>query len=515
MDIKAPKEPKILITKPKSFFVLVIGDYGAILVFGKGNTLEMRNFFPNTDSKYLDDLKDIISADPQTPVYVLIDVLDQTYNPQSLPAVNALSIGGLVKKRLERDFPDNSLKGSLFIDRNQTGRKDWNYLFIATPYAPPLTEWLEAILALPNRLKHIGLVPVESEVFFNKVSKLVYPKVKSPFNIQMLVMHTKVGGIRQVVYKNGRIIFSRLISVENIEDDQIVAGQFEQEIQNTLQYLTRASKSTEKIEVFIICGTAIKTALSTNKEFHIYTPYEISVHMGFKNAVLPNDKFTDVMFGMMYCNARPVLPFSTSETRLLNNLYVTHKVSKALSALFCFTIFAIYALYFITTESISNQIDADQEKLGYIAREIDSRKKETKIDESESRKIIEVTSIYKTLTEDKLNPKAILSRVQKAIRKDATIRSFEWKSNNISTVPQASTPNPLGMTALEISISVSFINTGNSYQELFNNFDNFVKNIENEFKEYQVEYTRINQQITFQESKQQIPINITLRGPKS
>ena len=106
--VKAPKSK----SKAKRF-VLIVGDEGSILVSMQGAKVIRRLFAPSAQPSHSEAMVDLMKGNPSAPIYVLMDVMDQQYLPQTFPPVSSLSVGGLVKRRLERDFQPDDFKGSL------------------------------------------------------------------------------------------------------------------------------------------------------------------------------------------------------------------------------------------------------------------------------------------------------------------------------------------------------------------------------------------------------------------
>ena len=83
-----------IMPKPSKFlkgprFVLFIGDEGTILLYMKKNVVLSRQFVPDTSEQHLEELRASIAADPQAPLSMVIDNLDQTYVQQTLPPVSS------------------------------------------------------------------------------------------------------------------------------------------------------------------------------------------------------------------------------------------------------------------------------------------------------------------------------------------------------------------------------------------------------------------------------------------
>src|SRR4051812_47909467 len=106
-----------------SKFVLFAGDEGAILIHMQGSSVLKRLFAPNPEPDSTKAFRDLLAAAPQVPLFMLVDMIDQSYVRHDLPPVSALSINRLVKRRLDRDFGVDDLKGAVRLGREKGGRR--------------------------------------------------------------------------------------------------------------------------------------------------------------------------------------------------------------------------------------------------------------------------------------------------------------------------------------------------------------------------------------------------------
>src|SRR5262249_17247692 len=146
---------------------------------------------------------------PKVPLYILADVLDQQYVRQSFPPVSSFSVGGLVKRRLERDFQAEDMKGSLPLGRDKEGRREWNYLLISLANTPLMQQWLALIVELPNEFRGVYLTPVEGQNYIPVLKKYM-PEQAPAQPWQLLVSHNKISGFRQIVLRDGKLVFTRV-----------------------------------------------------------------------------------------------------------------------------------------------------------------------------------------------------------------------------------------------------------------------------------------------------------------
>src|SRR5690606_29336633 len=144
--------------------------------------------------------------------------MDQSYVHHTLPPVSSLSIAKIIKRRLERDFMPQDIKGALSQGRSKKGRKEWHYLFMSVANAPPISTGVDYCLDKPNLLQGMNLLPVEAEGRGKCMDKLLAGEgmkpsrrksrkdteegAAEPAKWHLIVSHQKVGGFRQIVLKN-------------------------------------------------------------------------------------------------------------------------------------------------------------------------------------------------------------------------------------------------------------------------------------------------------------------------
>ncbi|MEJ0010724.1 MAG: hypothetical protein WDN72_09760 [Alphaproteobacteria bacterium] len=322
----------------KQRFILAIGDEGAILVFMQGPKVQRRLFAPSPQRDHTTTLVELMEANPTVPITVLADVIDQQYARHSFPPVSSLSVGGLVKRRLSRDFQAEDMKGFLPLGRDKTGRKEWNYLLIAVANTPLMQQWLDLIVELPNELKGIYLAPVEGQQYLPRLRRAL-PLLAEPAPWQLLVTHNKVSGFRQVVLQDGRLVFTRVTQAIDDSVAAVLAGSIEQEIINTLEYLRRLGfQDNASLDIIVTASADVKDALDL-KRFNAasattLTPYDIGEMLGLDQAALSADRFGDVVMAAAFATAKKrVLKFMTAYGQKLQQLYTARRAVVAVGAL--------------------------------------------------------------------------------------------------------------------------------------------------------------------------------------
>lgn len=319
-DVRIAKTRKV-----HNKFVLTIGDEGAILAHYEKGKLENRIFVDSPYSQETNLIKKLFRAYPSTPIYMLADVVEQNYIQQTLPPVSSMAVKKQVKRRMAKELQKNDFNNYLPLGRQKTGRKDWDFLFISLANSDPFAKWFEFVMEQDNEFMGVYLLPVESQKFLSELSKSSINNSKKEW--ELFVLHNKVGGFRIVALKNGKIIFTRLAQQligNNIPD--VIVGNLEQEISNTIEYLKRLGfKSEGDSKITIISGTEIlqridKKALGFGVA-ETYSPYQAAEKLGLQNSLDESDKFADIVATTFFAaSPKPVLKFSSPLTTTLDNL---------------------------------------------------------------------------------------------------------------------------------------------------------------------------------------------------
>jgi hypothetical protein len=538
--MKKSKENKIL-NFEKRKFILLIGDEGAILTHIVGKKLQARLFATLGSESDLQKFRDLLAMEVKTSISILVDVADQTYTHQSLPAVSSFGINKLVKRRLERDNQPTDLKGSILLGRNKTGRNDWNFLFVSAPLSGPLADWLKFVIEQSNPFRAIYMLPIEIESLVKDLNKIFFSEKKkkqSKEDLQkadwkLFISHNKVGGFRQVALKNEKILFTRQINVHNDETPNFIAGTIEQEISNSFEYLKRLSlKDSDNLDMYIIVSKEIKNSLQKIKlkatNVIILTPFEASTKLDYKNSVGDEDKFGDILLSINFANNKPLLPFIPPYIKRLIILEAVNKFIY-LPLYLLFPLVIIYLCY-LEYNLFSLQKDlAGQELIKLSAEQRYNTLQASANELGDATKISDVISLYKLLSGDNLSPLPILKDFIDARSENILVKAVNWRpaSNTSQMIPgsaQSFLISPINNGVVNENdnpnksitiLDLEFYNNDNNYQELFNNFDNFLKKLNNAFSDYDIQYSKLTEKISFNEINKIIPVQVTITGPKS
>ena len=533
-----------------SKFILFVGDEGAIMVFMEGKKVVRRLYAPSPGPEHVRSLVELMREHPHTPIYMLVDMMDQTYVRHTLPPVSPISVSKMVQRRLDRDFAPEDIVGSLSLGRDKDGRKDWNFLLIALANSPQLQEWLNILLELSNPFKGIHLVPVEAQLYINELSATVpSPKDEREAEWKILVSHNKVGGFRQVVLRNGKLIFTRLAQAVGEAVPDVIAGNVEQEIQNTIEYLRRLSFNEQSgLDIFIVVAQEIKEAIDPgkfkNSNVHLFTPHEVSERIGLLQAALSGDRFGDVVMAAAFGRVRKhLLRLMTDYAKKIDLLYKAQMAGRALTAMVVLFMLYSSAMSVLGIFSAQGEIKRLEEQKAAKEQRFSELQASTETLPDDLDRITDLVSVYETLSGDveDLVPTNFVQRLGAVMQGKTLVKSFEWVSNeNLeggdagsrgrSTRGRGEAPTT-NQGPLEIKMKVEFVRQQGDIDDFLSTANQFFSDLQGAFQGYSISYSKLpgtiseseDMSINFDDSSALSPtlpqdepleVEITLKGPR-
>ncbi len=347
--------------KKSGSIIISLGDEGAILTCFSGERLENRIF---TSSPFSADVSQFFLGKESYKVYILLDTIDQNYIFANLPPVGKSNINKIIQRKLKTEFDPLDLNGYHELGKEETKtRKDIKYVFVSVRNSSPLTEWLEFMDTIPNVFKGIYLLPIEAEDLLQKLKSLKKVSKKGNDDWDILISQNRVGGFRQVVFKGGKIIFTRISQSLSIQSPDSVGLNISQEALNTLEYIRRIGYTDQKISFYIISAkdSAPYVDISgiNKQDVHHLSPFEIAQASSIKNSALENDKFGDVIIAANFITSKKkILKFETKEMKSNTEFLILRAATNFIlnSLIFLLPLLTIYLFYqsYLNSEQIEN-----------------------------------------------------------------------------------------------------------------------------------------------------------------
>ena len=440
---KKKKGSKLPAIRKRSCFVLMAGDDGGILTYIEKGVVVRRVFAASTEEQHLKSMMQLLHAHPKIPIYLLSDMIDQSYVRHSLPPVSTFSINKLVKRRLDRDFAPEDIKGSLPLGREKEGRKEWNFMLISLANSTALQQWMQPILEAPNRFMGIYLMPVEAQAFIGHLCSAFGDDDGGRSNEwKVLVSHDKVGGFRQVVLQGGKLVFTRLTQLPTDISSDVLAGNVEQEVQNTIEYLRRMSFEDDAgLDVFIIVAQEVRDLIEVSKlgatRIKTLSPYDASKLLKLDQAALTGDRFADVVISANFgLRQKPVLKMWTAYAKKLDQLYQGKLAITALGTLgillaigMSVQAIGVYWSGYESQRGIDSRLNISRLSLA------NTEKRHGLLDENQE-VVVRVSALYRETTSMQETPLDFIPELSKLMENNFIVVSWSWKLDEVKATPQ-------------------------------------------------------------------------------
>ncbi len=171
-------------------------------------------------STYLANAKDAL-------IYLLVDVSEEGFQLETIPAVQGGDRAALIKRRLGQFFFGTPYSLGHSLGRQKEGRRDERVLFAALTRPEVLTPWLELIYQAERPLAGIYSVPL---VLAENAKSIVSGRE------QFLLVTLAASGLRHTFFNDGQIQFSRLSQLTTHSQDEFAIS-CAREATRTYQYL--------------------------------------------------------------------------------------------------------------------------------------------------------------------------------------------------------------------------------------------------------------------------------------
>jgi hypothetical protein len=248
---------------PAARFVLAIGNEGAILIHLAGGRIRERWQVAGHDDEALASLAAPLTAAPRRPLLVVSDLLEQSFRKEAVPRLNPLDRAKVLRRRLERAFPDAQLKAALRLADDPEEQRSHSYLLIGAPPAPDWDRWLGFLRALDNPVTALTLLPVEATDLVTRLARALTPAERQPHDWTVLIARQRTGGFRQIIVHRGELVLTRLTpSLAGDASAAEAVAEIGQELKATLGYMTRLGYRTgTSLDIVMLCEDPLHDAL--------------------------------------------------------------------------------------------------------------------------------------------------------------------------------------------------------------------------------------------------------------
>lgn len=558
-------------------FYFIIGEDGLVVVYFVDGAIKSRAFHTQPDMEETKEMRKWLIGDPDARISIFIDTLDQSYTQRALPVVGFWGAQKLAANRLQKDFSKQQLKAALSVGRLPTGRRDHVYIFASASHEGIVQNWLKFLLPFPNIIKGIYLLPIElySVVEVLKADHKNHPALKIDAKQQknpqddselghweLLLVNNKSGGYRQVAYCNRTIIFTRLLSSSGNTEDDVMAGNIEQEIVSSVEYLRRiAVVDVRKIDLYLIIPDGIKQYLRTNRlgvtNAQIYNPYQLAQHLGTVDPLTKaKDRFTDpAVLAACYLHKKRLATMHIQETRRVMIMvnYISAGIFASYASVPMFGILALWQLMGVA-QGVNNLSDLRQQS-AVLKSQLATRTQAHDASKNQYgknanvEKIKEMTSIFADITALNVNPLISIYKLAAISPSTVKIKDVKWKylstkstakpaksaaapelagrrtnpkvvhSNSLSTEQAPPKTADAKSKAAPLfsytgNFDITFNNPTENYAQLVDEYTDYTKQVTSAFADTSITVSNLPQNFSFSETQGLLKLTVTIKYPK-
>lgn len=455
-SVKHENAKQAFVNKIKNFgsstakYTIIIGDEGAIIIYMVGKKVMSRNFIAHASADNIKEFETILAKDKKAPLYLVVDSMDQSFLQQSLPPISSLGVRKLIMRRLDRDLGADVIKGYVLLERDSTGRRDWNFLMVSLENSPHMNLWFDFVERIDNRLKGIYLLSVETENIvksldraMNGGKKIAKSAVVSRW--KFFVTHNKVGGFRQVILRDGRIIFTRLTQPVGEATTEVIAGNIEQEISSTIEYMKRLSFNPQQgLDLYIIASADINASLDisrlTSNKIYKFTPHEVSEYLGIEGAAQITDQFGDVILASFISSMHShrltlVLP----KAKRVNQIYSIIQYQRATAGIALLGMIGYAGVLGLGIMQKYSELEELTQKKIFQQRKLENLNAEIERSEIDIKLIDDTVTLYHKIGNEAQSPITLFSRLRPAVIDSVLIREVLWERTPATASGAAST----------------------------------------------------------------------------
>ncbi len=418
---------------PPPRFVLAIGNEGALLLHVAGARVVRQWRVDGHDEAALASLRATLGEAPRRPVVVVSDLLEQSYRRETVPKLGRVDRAKVIKRRLERAFPDTSLKAALKLSDDPEEPRSHRYLFTAVSPAPDWDRWIELLRTIENPVAALTLLPIEATDLVTRLVRALAPAERRPKDWAILISRQQTGGFRQIVVNRGELVLTRLTpSLPADTGPADVAAEIQRELRATLGYMTRLGyRAGGGLEIVVLGDEALKGALvdagTAAGDLTVVSAAAAAAALGL-GPLASADEADGVLLGAAWVGRRrrwilQLLP-ADLRTRMVQTMALRWaSAGLATSALALLSYSALSAASGLQVEQEIDWLSAWQ---GTTRQQLERSESELDRISAEAEAMRALLAAHAQLQADRRDPFDTLRSLRGAMRQDEELSGFKW-----------------------------------------------------------------------------------------
>jgi hypothetical protein len=522
--------------KTKNAIVIIIGGNGAsFFAFdGKETKSEFIEAFNDTRKQSIEKL---FGQFPKLPIYVVLDTIEQSYKKKVYPGMRSTDFARVAKRDMSADGDKESFKNFLIVKTPKSKKgaraikdpksKKIDCLFAICSTSPSINSWLEFIYTLPNRLFGIFALPIESVAIFTKMRSFVKENFKEaePKNQEVfcMVSQTKCGGIRQTVFSNGNLVFTRIVNYNF--NEKSFADKYYQDLLSTFEYLKRlyVDLTLPDFQVINILPSQAAQELAKNSgistmNYANYLPEELSKTAGIKSASETFKDYFDQSFFAIFLSSSPILKFSNIKIKVFDQFFATLQISKILNIFLTACLLPTIFYSVIYNSNYKNILKEKEEKKIEAETEFSESKKllaNFKLKSSngtnlELADIIDIGSFYEKYGKQTSKPWDYYEKLSFLNKAGYIADKYNFSSSSSQQKDSKLLGGSSDTNKFLLEISGSLINESGEIDALFKKYDDLLSKSESSLKEEKYKFSELPKNIDFNKKYYDFPVELQI-----
>ncbi len=507
----------------KTIFTVSIGDYGIIVALHNGKNVQNKILLAAINDEHKPQLESLFTKNSAAPIYIILDTANQNYKKKTYPPVTQSDFNKIVKRDLNKEFSPIEKSFQSYYGIKDKSQNKWECTFVSAAQSPEIDKWIDFLLTMPNHLLGIYALPVESIAMVKEVFNIIKTdkNIKTTENtVLSFIIQNKISGIRQVVFANNSIVFTRVVNYNF--DDPNFAASFEQDVFRANEYLKMIFPKLKAQDVIIINLLSediiekIKNIENRELSFINYSPYQIAEKLKITNAVAKNNgNYSDIIIANCFANnLKKVLKFSNPKITALEKLSLGLKAIFAVDALMVFVAIVILIKIILQqhqsgskiSEMIQERVQLTQRLQSINDAALDDTLKKTDNNDDLANEIIDFGRIDEIFSKMNVKISTLFSRLEVIKKYDVIATSFSYNIPGYSTKSERfSSFHP------EYTITGEISDKSGDIETIFKKFDALNLETKNKFSEYSVKYSEISKNIDFSKKYYSFPFDLNLK----
>jgi len=508
--------------------VVTIGSHGCVIAVHEGNNIKNKIFLDELNDDAQKHLaKEVFAKNKSAPVYILLDTVDQSYKRKTYPLVRRNDLNQIIKRDLANDGDKDSLKNFIILNEgkgsaSQLNRR-WEALFVSAPNSENLNKWIEFLLNMPNHLKGIYMLPLETFSLFKILQKNIESKSKlegKGGEIFCFIIHTKVSGLRQIVFSDKGIVFSRVVDYHF--DQPNFLEKYEHDLYSTFEYLKRLfpNLTIQEFNVVNILSSEaielIKTIHNVELNFINYTPRAAADAIGYGKFLPENSNFCDLLISKVFSSKKKILKFSTNKIKLLDRYFLILSTSYYVNLAIVLVICASTVLSIISQEKVSESVEAAETSKFNITQNLLKLKQAAMATDADPNSTNDI-SLERVIdfgkTEELLGK--TVNNFNDFYGNLKFLKNFRVKLDRFSyNLTNFNAKAPTAPFDYDVKFGGQIVNKTGDIEDLFREFDSLILEVKKNMPKNSIKYNELPRNIDFNKKYYEFPIEFTISSKK-